>query len=509
VIPVPGLAVPTAPSPDAARADSVQLFVERVRRVVPNFELNEQTLPGVVRLCQAIGGVPLIIELAAARAARATPDQIAELVRCDPDALDANTPDLPERHRSLHALFASVWTNLSNAEKNTLAQTTIFCEGFDSPAAKAIIAGDWNVEGALDTLVAQGLLQRDPRARLTLHPIVKYLLTEIIGAEPGDANLAARHSAYYLQLIAASESDDVCADLAQEWHNIARAWDWATEHPDPPALALALNGLMQTIARRGEFLQGARMVQNAITRLHRTTDDEGTLRATNHGTVCRLRIAQAKLLNYAGHYAEADQTLDQAAPLADEHDDALIHADLHLQRGNVALGSGSVPRARGEFESALMQARASFTRAWNDAPLVRIKHARTLIAETCTQLAECATRQKRVSAARQYADTAYDLYSDIGGASNQIRAALVYATFHTKRAEQARARKALSTMLTRAQLLGDWFLQANILLGLGQIEIHAKKWCAAQTQLTRALEIAQRMDAAPLHAAILSARACV
>ena len=514
VVPVPGLTVPaSAQDPTAARADSVQLFVERARRVAPNFELNATTLPSVIRLCQVVGGTPLIIELAAARAACATPDQITDLIQNDADTLDLDAPDLPERHRSLRALFASMWTRLSDTEKSTLAQTTIFRDGFDVTAAKAIIAGDWNVERALSALVAQALLQRDTHARLTLHPTVEHLLTEMDKAELISANLAARHSAYYLQFLASLESQNSSAGLSREWRNVLRAWDWAAEHSVVPALAATLEGLTAAIAMRGEFLQGERMIQHAVTHLHRRAQGKTASRhrASDRQLLARLWIAQADMLNHAGRYDDARVALEQAAPLADELDDALLRAAIHLQRGNAELGCGGAALAHAEFEQALTHARASFTRALNfdDTTLARIKRARALIADASAQLAECTTRQKRASVARQCASTACDLYSDLGGAGNEIRAALVRAAFLADHAEWARARQDLSAALTRAHTLGDQFLQANVLFGLGQIEMRAGKWTDAQTQLERALEIASAMDGAPLRAAIVGALAQV
>jgi predicted ATPase len=131
-----GLPVPLSEEdPNALSASSVSLFAERVERTGVELRIAEQ-LPEVLQICRLAAGLPLAIELAALLAGRRPLDEIGRLMRDDPGALATSAGDLPERHRSLRALFESSWRLLPEAERRVLARCSVFPGSFTREAAE-------------------------------------------------------------------------------------------------------------------------------------------------------------------------------------------------------------------------------------------------------------------------------------------------------------------------------------------------------------------------------------
>jgi len=121
---------------------AVRLFVERADRSAPGgFSLSAETIPDVVRVCQLVEGIPLAIELAAALVRTYSCAEIAHAIQHSLDTLATGMQDVPQRHRSMRAVFESSWDGLSEAERLVLAQASVFRDGFTQDAALAALKG--------------------------------------------------------------------------------------------------------------------------------------------------------------------------------------------------------------------------------------------------------------------------------------------------------------------------------------------------------------------------------
>lgn len=255
VLPVPPLALPAdgASGADVAEADAVRLFVERVQAARPGFTVTDANAAAVAAICRRLDGLPLAIELAAARLGVLSPgalaDRLAERLRW----LDGGPRDLPSRQRTMRDAIAWSYDLLSPDEQALFHRLSVFAGGFTLEAAEAVSRQDNeppphhpSLSSTLNlaaSLVEQSLLQREegpdgePRFAM-LEAIREYGLERLTAA--GDAGEARRrHAAYMLALVerAAPELTGPrhglwLARLDAELHNIRAALAWAVEQGD-------------------------------------------------------------------------------------------------------------------------------------------------------------------------------------------------------------------------------------------------------------------------------------
>ncbi|MFF0312663.1 ATP-binding protein [Streptosporangium sp. NPDC004379] len=189
--------VPPLPLPDAPEAESpaTRLFADRAAAVSPGFALTEDTAAEVTEVCRRLDGLPLAIELAAARLRTMTLGRL--LARLDDRfrVLAHGARSAPERHRTLRAVVAWSWDLLSDAERARAARLAVFPSSFTAEAADRVGVG-WET---LDTLVDRSLLQLVGERYRMLATIREYGLERL--ADSGLAGSArVAHAACFLEL---------------------------------------------------------------------------------------------------------------------------------------------------------------------------------------------------------------------------------------------------------------------------------------------------------------------
>lgn len=211
---VGGLAYEVETGGDPATAAAVQLFTQAARRVDPGFSLDPMTTPAVQRICHLVEGMPLGIELAAAWSESLSAAEIAEEIQRSLDFLTVEWSNLPERQRSIRAVFDSSWGLLDEAEQRAFRALAVFRGGFTREAAMEVAGTPLPV---LTRLVRKALLNRSGAAgagggapgegvspaggRYEVHELLRQFSGEQLAASPDQAaDLGARHTAYYLGL---------------------------------------------------------------------------------------------------------------------------------------------------------------------------------------------------------------------------------------------------------------------------------------------------------------------
>jgi predicted ATPase len=141
---VPSLYLPDPQSPleveELSSCESVRLFVERARHHNPAFVLTPQNAQGVAQICERLGGIPLAIELAAARAGVLSVEQIDQRLENSLKLLSTRSPAMPPRHRTLKATLDWSYGLLTATERTALRRLSVFADGFTEPAAAAVCA---------------------------------------------------------------------------------------------------------------------------------------------------------------------------------------------------------------------------------------------------------------------------------------------------------------------------------------------------------------------------------
>ncbi len=274
--PVPGLPAPPDPShlsglerlamPGESRIvdpaaieqyAAVRLFIERAVAVRPGFTVTNENAPAVAAICARLHGMPLAIELAAARIKLLSPEAILGRLEHQLDLLAAGARDLPPRQQTLRAAIAWSYDILDEDAKRLLDRLSVFASGFDLASAEAIcgpsaeIGGDI-VDGVM-ALLDQSLVKPEEVAggetRFRLLDTIREYAAEQLAARGETALLQARHRDWYVALAAQAAGELSGPDqrrwldrLELEHDDIRAVLDRAVAEPDPPvAIGLAFS----------------------------------------------------------------------------------------------------------------------------------------------------------------------------------------------------------------------------------------------------------------------------
>jgi predicted ATPase/class 3 adenylate cyclase len=254
--PVPPLPLPTEPAgmpagppgmplPELMASPAVALFVDRARAVRPGFALTDANAAAVVAICRRLDGLPLAIELAAARTRLLDPAALLDRLCTSLDALGTGAVDLPDRQRTLRATVEWSVGLLDDAERSLLETMAIFTGGWTVQAA-AEIAG-LEEDQALDlteALARHSLVQLDRTEhgpRLQMLETIREFIAEQLAARPDAAEIARRHASYYRalgtqadQLLLRAEHNEWAEQLQAEAGNLAAAVRWHLANDPQP-----------------------------------------------------------------------------------------------------------------------------------------------------------------------------------------------------------------------------------------------------------------------------------
>lgn len=214
---------------------AVALFVQQAQRVRPGFALSEAQVPEVARICQLVEGVPLGIELAASWLRVLACGEIVTEIERGLDFLTSTLRNLPERHRSLRAVFDHSWNLLSPPEQMLFRQLSVFRAGFQRDAATQVAGASLPV---LAGLADKSLLRRNASGRYEVHELLRQYAEEQLRLAPeAYETVHDKHCRYYAELMlqhkAQLHGDDVqmaLTALSAERENVRAAWNWAVEH---------------------------------------------------------------------------------------------------------------------------------------------------------------------------------------------------------------------------------------------------------------------------------------
>jgi predicted ATPase/DNA-binding SARP family transcriptional activator len=348
-----GLPVPPPGANDPASYPGVQLFVERASRHAPGWG-EATTGDAVARLCRLLDGLPLAIELAAHWVGHYTPDEIVEAIQADLDFLAARTRDIPDRHRSLRAVFDYAWRSLNAAEQQALMQASVFRGSFDRAAAQAVA----NVRATtLVALADKSLLQQLAIGRYMVHELLRQFAAERLGDSGELAAVRAQHAAYYLALAeqvapeltrpdqaATLERVDIALD------NLRAALSWMDEQGQLE-LGLRLAGALERFwFTRGYLSEGREWLERFLTPAA-SAEVSPAVRA-------QAFSAAGLLANTQGDHIQAVRWLELGLESYRAADDLAGAVRALTTLGGVAYDQGDLREARERWQQSLAQARA-------------------------------------------------------------------------------------------------------------------------------------------------------
>ena len=334
----------TWPVPPLAKEDGRALFVARARAVDPSFV----ETPAVAELCQRLDELPLAIELAAARTAVFSAEQLVERLSQRLDLLTGDR-DADPRQQTLRATIEWSHDLLSADERLLFAQLAVFVGGCTYQAAEEVAGADADtMQSLLDkSLLRKRLAGEEPRYWM-LETIREFAIERL--SESGEAGeLNTRHAEYFLTL-AESLPRDVPAsrewldDMEIEHDNIRAALDRLAAAGDAESVLWLAGAVSRLWGTRGYHAEGMRRLEQALASDMRPT----SARARALDGAVGLAV-DVKEYEQGGHYA------DEALALYTELEDAWGIARATFFQGYVGVESGHFARARPPLEDALRQ----------------------------------------------------------------------------------------------------------------------------------------------------------
>ena len=405
--PVPPLGLPaTTRSPDEGEvlaSPSGMLFVERAQATSPGFALTRENVPSVAAICWRLAGLPLALELAAAKVRLLDPATL--LSRLDRALSTAWGRDLPERQRTMRATLDWSHDLLSGPERALFRRLSVFCGGFTLPAAEDVGAETTENEGGpeemlepLGVLVEQSLVVARPgsggqEARYgMLEPVRQYAREKLESS--GEAEDARRrHAKFFVDLAERAEPElrgprqAVWLDrLEQDLDNLRTAISWAlsARHAD---IAARLGWALHTFwLVHGHHREERRLMEIAL-------EHELPLALRTRALLVAGSMAYAH-----GDYPAAEERWQEALLLSQRDEDVLAE-------GHAWGGMGLVEMARPDYEAAassLEKAIALFERCGQDylASALRVMLGTMLLARGEGERADRAFEESLASARR-------------------------------------------------------------------------------------------------------------
>jgi len=398
-----------------AGCESVRLFIERAQAAWPGFILSEENADSIANITQRLDGLPLAVELAAARIKLLPPASLLARLENALPVLVGGARDLPQRQQTLHSTMAWSYQLLGAGARRLLAACSVFRGGIGLAPAETICAGlGIEVLAGLEELVDQSLLRRidgpgDPRFGMLF--LVREYAAERLAEMPERARIEAGHAATFLALAEASErglrgpAELWWLDrLEAEHQNIRAAIDWYTRHEPVDALRLAV-AMFQFWRIRGHFTEGRSRLSTLLdANPGATAARVGALNGTAWlaidqgddeyarellGESIQLsqelgdRLGEAMALVYFGRSlitsarpAEAGPHIDRALRLLDGQEDQVAHATALLYAGLAAHYTGQNEKACARFDRCIEEFRAAGFRSMCARALQMLAHAR-------------------------------------------------------------------------------------------------------------------------------------
>jgi predicted ATPase/DNA-binding winged helix-turn-helix (wHTH) protein len=345
------------PLPALAANDSARLFADRATAVHPGFRSEGATSAAVAEICRRLDGIPLAIELAAARVNALPVEQIAARLSDSLDVLKGGDRTSLTRQQTLRASIDWSYDLLSIPERELLRRLSVFAGGWLPGAAQAIATGgdveSENVLELLSHLVEKSLVAKDgDHGRYRLLDTVRQYARELLTASGEEDGVRSQHLDHYIKYLDEARARIAGPDhavwmvrLDLDTENILAAHAWCDHAHDGVRRGFELTRGMKSYAiNRGLLTVGHRVIIEALSRPGAALRDE--LR-------CRALFDVGQLTFFMGRYPEATRHLEESLMIARELDNKVRIAAVLQPLGMAYQGQGKTEEARATLNEAL------------------------------------------------------------------------------------------------------------------------------------------------------------
>jgi predicted ATPase/serine/threonine protein kinase/DNA-binding CsgD family transcriptional regulator len=334
--------------------DAVTLFAERGAAVLPGFEVTDDNKVTIARICQHLDGLPLAVELAAARLRAISPEEILQRLTDRYRFLTRGRRDAPSRQQTLRMCIDWSYDLCTPLEQQMWARLSMFAGSFELNAAEQIFGQDPTVDDFLDTvtsLVDKSILIREqsaPVARFRMLETVRDYGREKIRADTDYSELRTRYRNWYVQLSSDAEADWVgprqlewLTRLVAELPNFRQAHESCLSEDPESGLGMAA-ALFPLWLSRGLLTEGRRWIDRLLAQSPRTV---GVDRA-------KAILWASVMAGVQGDLQASTILIHAGRTLTDRSANPLLQAHIDLAEGYRAFYGGDVEYAQIHFEAA-------------------------------------------------------------------------------------------------------------------------------------------------------------
>ncbi|HLK57591.1 MAG TPA: tetratricopeptide repeat protein [Chthonomonadaceae bacterium] len=484
---VPSLALPDLRTPSVEKigqSEAGRLFAERSQEKSPSFVLTGQNAASIARICHRLDGIPLALELAAARVGTMPVEQIASRLDDRFRLLTGGSRTKLARHQTLRSLIDWSYDLLSPSEQRLLARLSVFSGGWTLEAAEQVCSGEgieeWEVLDLLTGLVSRSLVVYEERVegigRYRLLETVRQYAREKLRELGEEAALQQRHGEWCLALVEEAdpnlrgpEQGAWLERLESEHDNLREALSWSlvVGRSLPRPMALLLCGMLQRFWwTRGYLAEGLSWCRSALEAeggQERTADRAKTL---NGAGVLALN---------QGDYASARTYLESSLQILREIGDRQGIATSLFNLGNVAGKQGDYASARSYHEQSL--------------EIFRELGYKVGIAASLINLGNVAYFQGDYASAHTYYEQSLEIRREIGDRQGIATSLINLGNVVGNQGDYASARSYFEQSLEIKRELGDRQGIATSLISLGNVAYFQGDNASARTYYEQSLEI--------------------
>jgi predicted ATPase len=476
-----------------SRAEATQLFVKRAQSALPSFTLTESNAPAVGRLCRRLDGIPLALELAAARMREMSVEQLAARLDDALQLLVSNSPTASTRQRTLRGTLEWSERLLEPGERLLFERLSVFAGGWTLDAAEHVCSDD-GIESAavLDLLghlvdkslvVNQSLVQveqvPDGYAQYRFLDTIREFASERLRATDELSAVCRRHADHFLKSSEELEPNlwgpnaEVCIKgFEQDYDNARGALEWliASEASEDALTMGAALGRFWLLS--GRYAEGQQWMRRLL-----------ILRSAKTPTLVRAKLlrAQASLFAFQGDNAAAQPLAEEALAITRQYGPAIEIARSLLVLANTVQTRGDLPEARRLLEEAVTVSRRAGdavelvdalhylggdafaagdlarARAVTDECLASAREARYArgVARAEWVLASIAYIEQDLHAARLHLEASIDSSRELNAWWEIVQASVWRCHVAAEEGDLARCASLLAQIRTLGQQLGD------------------------------------------------------
>jgi predicted ATPase/serine/threonine protein kinase len=502
--PVPPLALPNLRSAlsldELARNPAVALFLQRAVAIKPSFELTKENAGAVAAICARLDGLPLAIELAAARIKLLSPSAMEARLESRLQLLTGGAKDLPERQQTLRGAIDWSYGLLNSAEQALFRRLSVFAGGCTLEGVEAVcntkrdlgIDVFQGVASLVDKSLAQQIELAEGESRFVLLDTIREFGQERLSASEEASATRRAHAAYCLVLAEeyASQASDPAnrgsvTSFEAEYNNFRFALEWLIQTGNAE-WGLRLGAALFQFWETREYLTEARALLEKLLRL------EGAKTRTN--TRARVLFCAGVLAGEQGDYESARTLVNNSLEISRE---------LHDTRGvGIALNAlAAHARDRGDLEASrsLFNESLAVWRGLGD---------RVVVARSLSNLANVVKLQGEYALARSLFAECLSIFRELGDRAGMAWSLNSEGDVAREQGDMAVARALYEESLNIFRQLGDKWGIAGCLADLGNLACEQGNYSASRSLYTESMNLFQELGHKRGVARVLECFAC-